>query len=53
MPIRTEIWKVGAQPELLADSSLAKEQLLEEMIVASPTLVSPDWMLIGKQQDTG
>jgi hypothetical protein len=36
MPIRTALWKVGLQPLALAESSLAKEQLLEDMIVAAP-----------------
>ncbi|HJT75615.1 MAG TPA: endonuclease NucS domain-containing protein [Gemmataceae bacterium] len=53
MPIRTAIWKVAAQPEPLPESSLAKEQLLEEMIVAAPRLLSEEWMLIGRQEDTG
>jgi len=52
MPIRTAIWKVGAQPEPLAESPLAKEQLLEDMIVAAPRLLSDEWMLIGRQEDT-
>src|SRR5256885_1284065 len=38
MPIRTVIWKVGAQPEPLTESSLAKEQLLETMIIAAASL---------------
>src|SRR4051812_9056098 len=53
MPIRTAIWKVAAQPEMLAESSLAKEQLLEGMIVAAPHLLFDEWMLIGRQEDTG
>ena len=53
MPIRTAIWKVAAQPEPLAESSLANEQLLEDMIVAAPGLLSDEWMLIGRQEDTG
>jgi RecB family endonuclease NucS len=53
MPIRTAIWKVGPQPELLVESSLAKEQLLEAMIIASPRLLFDEWMLIGQQEDTG
>jgi hypothetical protein len=52
MPIRTAIWKVAAQPEPFAESSLAKEQLLEAMIVAAPRLLSDEWMLIGRQEDT-
>src|SRR5262245_7685948 len=53
MPIRTALWKVGAQPQPLVESSLAKEQLLEDMIVAAPRLLSDEWMLIGRQEDTG
>jgi RecB family endonuclease NucS len=52
MPIRSAIWKVSSQPEQLTDSSLAKEQVLEEMIVAAPLLLSDEWMLIGRQVDT-
>jgi hypothetical protein len=32
---------------------LASEQLLEDMIVAAPRLLSDEWMLIGRQEDTG
>ena len=53
MPIRTALWKVGLQPQLLAESSLTKEQLLEDMIVAAPRILSDEWMLIGWQEDTG
>jgi hypothetical protein len=38
---------------LLAESWLAKEQLLEDMIVQAPHLLSDEWMLIGRQEDTG
>lgn len=53
MPIRTAIWRVGSNPEPLSESSLAKEQTLEDMIVAAPRLLSEEWMLIGQQEDTG
>jgi hypothetical protein len=53
MPIRTAIWKVAGKPEQLPESSLVNEQQLEEMIVASPRLLSDEWMLIGRQEDTG
>src|SRR5438034_9345886 len=53
MPIRTALWKVSQQPKPLAESTLAKDQLLEEMIVAAPRLLSDEWMLIGRQEDTG
>lgn len=53
MPIRTAIWKVGSQPQPLTPSSLAGEQLLEDMILAAPRMLSDEWMLIGRQEDTG
>lgn len=53
MPIRVAIWKVGGQPTPLVESSLSSEQLLEDMIVAAPAVLSDEWMLIGRQEDTG
>lgn len=53
MPIRNSIWKIGTKPQPLVESSLTSEQLLEDMIVASPSIVSDEWMLIGRQEDTG
>ncbi len=45
--------KVGGRPVPIIESQLANEQLLEEMIVAAPRILSDDWMLIGRQEDTG
>ena len=53
MPIRTALWKVGTQPQALIESSLASESLLENMIVAAPQVLSDEWMLIGRQENTG
>lgn len=54
MPINTAIWKVSPrEPQALRETSLAKEQILENMIVANPSILSDDWMLIGRQEDTG
>src|SRR6476659_9834786 len=53
MPIRHAICKVSPQPKPLAESSLTREQFLEDMIVAAPRLLSDEWMLIGRQEDTG
>lgn len=41
------------KPTPPSESSLANEQLLEEMIVAAPRLLSDEWMLIGRQEGTG
>ena len=53
MPIRTALWKVGSQPQPLAESVIADERLLENMIVTTPGMLSDEWMLIGRQEDTG
>ncbi|HET7630685.1 MAG TPA: hypothetical protein VFK16_00070 [Gemmatimonadaceae bacterium] len=53
MPIRTAIWKVGDSPEPLPEAALPTELLLETMICAAPGLLSDEWMLIGRQEDTG
>lgn len=53
MPIHTEIWRVAIPPEPLAESWLPNERLLEEMIHAAPSLLSDEWMLIGRQEATG
>ena len=38
--------KVGEKPTLLTTSRLAREQQLEDMIVADPRILSNEWMLI-------
>jgi hypothetical protein len=51
--MRHAIWKVGETPLPLAESSLAKEDLLEKMILAAPQMLSEEWMFIGQQELTG
>lgn len=53
MPIRTALWKVAAAPQRLKESALQDEAQLESMIVAAPGMLSDEWMLIGRQEDTG
>lgn len=53
MPIKTDVWTVGLTPNKLRQSRLASEQLLEEMIINSPSILSDEWMLIGRQENTG
>lgn len=53
MPIRHNIWRVSDQPRALKEARLESEALLEEMIVAAPEILSPEWMIIGRQEDTG
>lgn len=53
MPIQHAIWKVGVQPTPLSLGKLASEQALEDMIVREPGILSAEWMLIGRQEQTG
>jgi hypothetical protein len=53
MPIQHAIWKVGAQPTPLSLGKLASELALEDMIVREPGILSAEWMLIGRQEQTG
>lgn len=53
MPIRHSIWRVGEKPQPLKEGQLESEGLLEDMIVAEPEMLSPEWMIIGRQEDTG
>ena len=52
MTVKQGVWKVGARPVALVTDRLASEDLLEEMIVADISILSPDWMLIGRQIKT-
>jgi RecB family endonuclease NucS len=53
MPVKHAIWKVGSPPQRLSEVSLETEQVLEDMIVSDPRILSEDWMLIGRQEETG
>lgn len=53
MPIQHAIWKVSANPAETPQGILPSEQMLEDMIVTQPRILSSDWMLIGRQEDTG
>lgn len=53
MTIRHAIWRVAATPEPLQAASLTSEAHLEDMIVAAPSILHEEWMLIGRQIDTG
>lgn len=53
MPIQHAIWTVSDIPKPLAVGRLPNEQLLEEMIIRDPRILSTEWMLIGRQEITG
>ncbi len=52
-PHHGKVWKVGAQPLPLTITTLLNEQQLEDMIVSTPQILSSEWMLIGRQEQTG
>ncbi len=52
MPVKTHLWKVGEKPQIMAESRLETEKMLEEMIVQEPRMLSDEWMLIGQQERT-
>jgi hypothetical protein len=37
----------------LREANLPSEALLEEMIVAAPNILSHEWMMIARQEDSG
>ncbi|GAB6057670.1 endonuclease NucS domain-containing protein [Desulfonatronum parangueonense] len=53
MPIKHAIWKVGSPPTPLPTSKLINEHQLEDMIMTVPQILSSEWMLIGRQEQTG
>lgn len=52
MSLHHAIWTVGDQPQPLGQAILPSEQVLEDMIVAAPRILSDSWMLIGRQERT-
>jgi hypothetical protein len=53
MPISHAVWTVSNTPVAVPQGLLPSEQMLEDMIVAQPRILSGEWMLIGRQIDTG
>jgi uncharacterized protein YeaO (DUF488 family) len=53
MPIHHAIWRIGTDPSPLTTVRLPSEQVLEDMIVRDPRILSSEWMLIGRQEVTG
>lgn len=53
MPVKHAIWTVDHAPQPLAKARLSSENFLEEMIVRRPEILSGEWMLIGRQEQTG
>lgn len=53
MPIQHAIWTVSDNPKQLTVGRLPNEQLLEDMIIRDPRILSTEWMPIGRQEITG
>ena len=53
MPISHAVWTVSKAPVEFSQGVLPSEQMLEDMIVVQPRILSSEWMLIGRQIDTG
>ena len=53
MPISHAVWTVSTSPQEIKQGVLPSEQMLEDMITAQPRILSSEWMLIGRQVDTG
>ena len=53
MPIENALWTVSSSPASVPQATLPSEQVLEEMIVAEPSILSSEWMLVGRQVETG
>lgn len=53
MPISHAVWTVSKSPAEVSQGVLPSEQMLEDMIVAQPRILSSEWMLVGRQVDTG
>lgn len=52
MPIEHAIWKVGDTPTRLKDSKLDSEHALEELIFKDMSILSDQWLLVGRQVPT-
>jgi len=52
MPVRSSIWTVSDRPQPLAEGRLPSERTLQDMIVAAPSILSEEWMLIGREVNT-
>lgn len=52
MPVKHAIWHISENPTPLDTATLGSEQQLEEMIVNAPGILSSEWMIIGRQEQT-
>jgi hypothetical protein len=53
MPVEHAIWKIGKKPHKIKEAVLKSEDDLEEMICSDIGILNEEWMLIGRQVQTG
>lgn len=53
MPISHAVWTVSKNLSEISSGVLPSEQMLEDMIVSQPRILSSEWMLVGRQVGTG
>lgn len=52
MPIQQALWRLGNESTRLRPSKLQSEKALEDYITQDPDILSPNWMIIGRQVQT-
>jgi hypothetical protein len=52
MPVQQAVWRISELPQRLNPSRLDSERQLEDLIVADPSILSSNWMIIGRQVAT-
>lgn len=49
MPVKHALWKMGENTQQLSEGKLENEQELEDMIAQDVSVLSDEWLLIGRQ----
>lgn len=49
MPIQHGIWKIGDHPQVLTNTTMASEEILEDLIFKDISILNGNWLLIGRQ----
>lgn len=49
MPINHAIWSISDKARPLSETRLGSEKVLEDLIVETPAMLNPSWMIIGRQ----
>jgi len=52
MPKQHSIWRAGKRTQALPETQIPNEALLEKMIVSARQMLSPEWIIIGPEEET-